>query len=86
MGIVIMMSWCIWMVKNHLIFIGVQPSIENYRSLFHRNLLWFYYTGKKESTKPHVFTDKHNIDKHLMFLFIYISLEIFVNSFTFFDL
>jgi len=34
MDVIIVMSWCIWMQRNDLIFKGVQPSPESYFQYF----------------------------------------------------
>jgi hypothetical protein len=34
MDIIILMSWCIWMARNDLIFKGLQPNLQSVRERF----------------------------------------------------
>lgn len=39
MSLVILLCWTIWTTRNHLIFQGVQPSLQRYREVFRKELL-----------------------------------------------
>lgn len=48
MDVIIIMSWCIWMVRNDLIFRNVQPALDSYKALFKKRVCSSDSTSKRK--------------------------------------
>jgi hypothetical protein len=46
MDIIIIMSWCIWMERNDLIFRNVQPSLNSTKERFKTEFAWVILRAK----------------------------------------
>lgn len=47
MDVVIILSWCIWMARNDLIFRNILPSLQNCRSLFQKEFALVVIRAKR---------------------------------------